>query len=117
MTTYNITSVKHSEEFTGTIDAAIERAIEIYNEYQPAYGVQIENESEETQWDSEDQPHLLIMDIDQQVYSGLLASFDAPNDFLAQLVEEAKQNGGRAQKQDAEGCLVTVNISNMDGAE
>lgn len=54
-TTYQIRSIKHSEEFTGTLDMAIARAADINAEYQPAYGVQVEDAGGETQWDSEEE--------------------------------------------------------------
>lgn len=54
MTTYQIKSVKHNEEFTGELADAIARAIEINAEYQPSFGVQVEDESGDTIWDSEE---------------------------------------------------------------
>jgi len=48
-----ITSIKCTEEFTGPMADAIERAQEIDAEYRPAYGVQIEDEDGNTVWDSE----------------------------------------------------------------
>lgn len=51
---YLIKSVKHSETFAGTRNDAIVRAREIDAEYSPAFGVQIENSSGETVWDSEE---------------------------------------------------------------
>ena len=54
-TTYQIRSIKYSEKFTGTLDMAIDRANEINAEYQPAYGVQVEDEDGLAVWDSEDE--------------------------------------------------------------
>lgn len=51
---YTIKSVKHSETFVGTRIDAIVRAREIDAEYSPAFGVQVENSSGETVWDSEE---------------------------------------------------------------
>jgi hypothetical protein len=53
-TTYTIRSVKHTETFRGALRQAIERAQAINEEYQPAFGVQVETEDGATQWDSED---------------------------------------------------------------
>ncbi len=47
-----ITSIKRVEEWTGPMDGAIERAKQIDAEYQPAYGVQIEDEDGHTLWSS-----------------------------------------------------------------
>ncbi len=52
--TYKITSIKRTEEFTGELSGAIERAKEIDAEYQPAWGVQIEDATGDNVWDSED---------------------------------------------------------------
>ena len=49
-----IISIKHIEEFTGTTEEAIARAKEINEEFQPAYGTQVEDDGE-TIWDSEDE--------------------------------------------------------------
>ena len=49
-----ITSIKRVEEWTGPMDGAIKRAKQIDAEYQPAYGVQIEDEDGSIIWDSED---------------------------------------------------------------
>lgn len=54
MSTYQITSIKHSETFDGDLSAAIARAKEIDAEYGPAFGTQVELDNE-TVWDSEDQ--------------------------------------------------------------
>lgn len=53
MTTYRITSIKHSESFEGDLSDAIARAREIDEEYQPAFGVQVEDVDGVTVWDSE----------------------------------------------------------------
>lgn len=52
--TYKITSITHKETCNGTLDEAIERAKEVNAEFQPAYGVQVEDESGNTVWDSEE---------------------------------------------------------------
>lgn len=54
MKTYTISSIKHTEEFSGTLQEAIARANEINEEYQPAYGVQIEDADGAVLWDSEE---------------------------------------------------------------
>lgn len=51
---YTIKSVKRTEAFLGELEDAIVRAKEINSEYSPAFGVQIENSSGETVWDSEE---------------------------------------------------------------
>lgn len=43
MKTYRITSIKHTELFTGSFEEAVSRAIAIEEEYQPAYGVTVED--------------------------------------------------------------------------
>ena len=53
-TTYTIRSIKHTETYEGTLAEAIERARAIDTEYQPAFGVQVEDVSGATAWDSED---------------------------------------------------------------
>lgn len=53
MSNYTITSAKTSEDFSGTFDEAVARAKAINDEYQPAFGVQIEEDGE-TVWDTED---------------------------------------------------------------
>lgn len=53
-TIYTIKSIKTAAETRETLDAAIERAREIEAEYQPAFGVQVEDADGETVWDSED---------------------------------------------------------------
>ena len=53
MNTYKITSIKHTEDLDGSLDDAIARAQEINEEYQPAFGVQVELDGE-TVWDSEE---------------------------------------------------------------
>lgn len=52
--TYTITSIKHKEQIDGTESDAIARAREINEEYQPACGVQVEDENGNTVWDSEE---------------------------------------------------------------
>ncbi len=49
-----IYSIKCEEFFHGELEDAISRAKKIDEEYQPAYGVQIEDESGNILWDSED---------------------------------------------------------------
>jgi len=51
---YTIKSVKRTEAFLGELEDAIVRAKEINSEYSPAFGVQVENSSGETVWDSEE---------------------------------------------------------------
>lgn len=51
---YTIRSIKTAAETRTTLVAAIERAKAILAEYQPAYGVQVEDASGETVWDSEE---------------------------------------------------------------
>ena len=48
-----IRSVKRTEEFTGPMYEAIQRAVQIESEYRPAFGVQIEDEDGAILWDSE----------------------------------------------------------------
>ena len=67
MTTYQIKSVKIKQGFEGTLDEAIDRAIEINDEYQPSFGVQVEDESGETLWDSEMTDDELISEIAEAV--------------------------------------------------
>lgn len=43
MTTYTIRSVKHTEDHDGTWESAVERARVIEEEYQPAFGVAVED--------------------------------------------------------------------------
>ena len=52
--TYEIHSIKHSVHFSGELDAAIELAIAIDEEYQPAFGVQVESNGD-TVYDTEDE--------------------------------------------------------------
>ena len=56
MTTYTITNIKTSETITGTIDEAIARAEAMNNEYQPAFGTQIEEDGK-TVYDTEDREY------------------------------------------------------------
>lgn len=51
---YTIKSIKTADETRATLTAAIERAQAILAEYQPAYGVQVEDADGETVWDSEE---------------------------------------------------------------
>lgn len=51
---YTIKSIKTAPETRETLDAAIDRAREINDEYQPSFGVQIEDAAGETVWDSEE---------------------------------------------------------------
>lgn len=53
-TIYTIKSIKTAAETRESLDAAIARAREIDVEYQPAFGVQVEDGDGETVWDSED---------------------------------------------------------------
>lgn len=55
MTTYQISSIKHSEAFRGELAEAIERADAIEAEYQPAFGVQVEDEAGECVYDTADE--------------------------------------------------------------
>lgn len=75
MSTYNIKSVKIKEQFEGELEAAIVRAMEINDEYQPSFGVQVESEEGETLWDSEEDSN----DDDNQYRfeNGSLYRFDA----------------------------------------
>lgn len=52
---------------------------------------------------------LTIVEIDQTIEDCNLQDWVAPNEFLADLVEKAKQNG-TATRNDAEGCPVTATI-------
>ena len=89
MSTFSIRSVKINEEFAGELDAAIVRAVEINDEYQPSYGVQIENESGETLWDSEE--------IDEDLRSEIAAAVESADvccpDQVCDGCIEAVKNG------------------------
>ena len=54
METYRIESIKTKEQFSGSLEDAIVRANEIRDEYDPAFGVQVENESGDCVYDTED---------------------------------------------------------------
>lgn len=81
MTSYTIRSVKINEEFEGTLADAIARATEINDEYQPAYGVQIDTESGETIWDSEDCEILVCGRVIQYDKSGVGHCWVAANEI------------------------------------
>ena len=49
-----ITSIKYNEDFDGTLEEAIVRATEINDEYQPAFGVSIEDANGYTLWTSDE---------------------------------------------------------------
>ena len=51
---YEIKSIKHSESFVGTQEDAIKKAMSIMEEHQPAFGVQVEDESGDTVFDTEE---------------------------------------------------------------
>ena len=53
--TYEIHSIKHSVHFSGELDAAIELAIAIDEEYHPAFGVQVEDADGGTVYDTEEE--------------------------------------------------------------
>lgn len=53
MSLFQITSVKHWEKFDGTLEDAITRARQINDEYQPAWGTQIETDDGQIVWDSD----------------------------------------------------------------
>lgn len=55
MGTYIISSIKKTEKFEGSFEEAIECAVEIYIEYQPAFGVQVENDDGEVLFSTEDE--------------------------------------------------------------
>lgn len=55
MTTYTISSIKQTEKFNGTLDEAIDRAIALDEEYQPAFGVQVEDDDETILFSTEDE--------------------------------------------------------------
>jgi hypothetical protein len=55
MEKFFIISVKKDEIFVGSLDEAVKRARAIGEEYDPAYGVQIESENGIQIWDSEEE--------------------------------------------------------------
>ncbi len=53
---------------------------------------------------------LVINEIDQTIVDADLATYDAPNQFIRDLIDAARETG-EAMRHDADGCPVTATIA------
>lgn len=113
MTTYLVRSIKTVTEDYDTLSEAIERANIIDAEYKPSFGVQVYtgNEEDGSKCVYDTEKVVQIKEGNQLVFRGDVA--DAPaTEFMQLLIAAAIADGESAEREDADGCLVTCVIYN-----